>query len=95
MIQPLLHSQPSHSRHQPPPCARQRTGPTGRTGSLPWSSPTPGQAPTGLFGALPSVYPTSPRQALRSRPGLAAFSLPCAPALLSVRGLASNLRRGD
>ena len=58
MIQPLLHSQPSHNRHQPPPCARQRTGPTGRTGSLPWSSPTPGQAPTGLFGALPSVYPT-------------------------------------
>lgn len=58
MIQQLLHSgRPSHSRHQPPPCARERTGPTGRTGSLPSASPTPGQAPTGLFGALPSVYP--------------------------------------
>lgn len=57
MIQPLLHSRPSLSHHQPPPCARERTGPTGQTGSLPSASPTQGQAPTGLSGALPSVYP--------------------------------------
>lgn len=56
MIQ-MHRSRPSHSRHQPPACARGRTGPTGRTGSLPSASPTPAQAPTGLFGALPSVDP--------------------------------------
>lgn len=43
---------------QPPlPCARERTGPTGQTGSLPSASPTPGQAPSGFSGALPFVYP--------------------------------------
>lgn len=55
---------PSPSRHQPPPCARERTGPTSQTGSLPSASPTRGQAPTGLFGALPSVHPA------RSQTGL-------------------------
>lgn len=58
MIQRPPHSsRPSHSRHQPPPCAREGTSPTGQTGSLPSASPTPAQAPTGLFGALPSVDP--------------------------------------
>lgn len=56
MIQMLPHnSPPSHSRHQPPPCARGRTGPTGRTGSLPSASPTPGQAPS--LGPCPLCTP--------------------------------------
>lgn len=97
MIQPLLHRLPSHSRHQPPPCARQRTGPTGRTGSLPLSSPTPARPPRASLGPCPLCTPPAPRQALHSWPGLAAFSLPCAwaPTFLSVQGLASDLQRGN
>lgn len=94
MIQMLPRTVPSHSRHQPPPCAREGTGPTGQTGSLPSASPTPGRAPTGLFVALPSMYPahsqTSPPflawAACRlpyTRPGSQPPSLGEAPPLIS------------
>lgn len=95
MIQMLPHnSPPSHSRHQPPPCARGRTGPTGRTGSLPSASPTPGQAPS--LGPCPLCTPPAPRQALHSGPGLAACPPTWAwvPTFLSGWGPASDLRRG-
>lgn len=54
---------------QPPPCARERTGPTGRTGSLPSASP-PWPGPHGLLGPCPVSPPAHPRQALHPWLGL-------------------------